>query len=216
MAGPSSPRGGEDVVQAFFTYATDDTLTMHVTYDGTTEILADDGSASQAFRVNGEMDAEGKDFAGTVSITSDGQPIDAEVVRVDGTSYVRPAGGAWQAVDDAGSQPVNPFVLLESAAELEYIGEATWQGQTLHQLRTAKWLGDAPASMESETLTDVMLVDHTFDIFVTAQGVPIGGELTAELGGSVSGRPATITNSYVYTFTDVGEAVTIQAPTPGD
>lgn len=207
---------GEQVVDAFYSYATNDALTMNVIYDGTTEIIADDGSGSETFRIRGEMDAAGSDFGGSISIGSDDESNNVEVIRVGDESYVRPNGGAWQAVDDDGSQPVNPFVALESAAEVEYIGEAEWQGQAVHQLLTAKWLGDDPASMESETLTDVELVEHTFDIFATADGVPVGGELTAELRGSVNGAPATITNAYTYTFEDVGEPVTIQAPITGN
>jgi len=59
-------------------------------------------------------------------------------------------------------------------------------------------------------------VAHTFDIFATAEGVPVEGELNAELRGSVNGTPATITNSYTYTFEDVREPVTIQAPVAED
>ena len=213
-AGGPESQSGQDVVEAFFSYASDDALTMNVVYDGTTEIVADDRSARETFRITGEMDAAGRDFAGTISISSEDESRTVEVVRVGDESYVRPENGAWQVVDDEGSQPVNPFAGLESAAEVEYIGEAEWQGQSMYQLRTSKWLGDDPASMESATLTDVELISHSFDIFVTADGVPVGGELTAELTGSVNGTPATITNSYTYTFEDVGDPVTIEAPVP--
>lgn len=212
---PALSPGGDMIVQAFLAYASDEDLTMHVTYEGSTAIRADDGSVSETFTVTGEMDADGDDFAGSISIVSDGGATRAEVVRVDGVSYVRPESGVWQIVEDDGSQPVNPFAELESNAEVEYVGETEWRDQTLHHLRTDKWLGDDPASMESETLTDVALMDHGFDIFVTDAGVPAGGELTAELAASVNGRAATITNSYVYTFDKVGQGVTIEAPLPG-
>lgn len=200
------------IVQAFFELATDETLTMHVTYDGSTEIIPEDGSDAETVGVSGEMDAAGEDFAGNVVIEAQSERLEVEVARVDGQAYSRPAGGEWQAVDDDGAQPVNPFVALEDENELEYVGETDFDGQAVHHLRTETWLGDDPAAMESDTLTDVELVSHSFDIYVTDDGTPVGGELTADLSASVNGEPASVTNAYRYTFTDVGEPVSIERP----
>jgi hypothetical protein len=100
--------------------------------------------------------------------------------------------------------------VLLSPTDLTYQGEVDRGGTVLHQLRTTRWIGD---EIVLATVPDAALESSVFDIYTGADGIPVEAELTFVIvGTTTAGDAARFEYLVSYTFSDVGEAVTIEAP----
>jgi hypothetical protein len=208
MAPTATPAAGHPVIELFLS----DFAALQPPFHVFTDVVGTAKAGNQVFEIALviEGDISGQDMDGRVSGSPLGQPIDTNVILVDGAAYNQSDGGPWVQVDGfKQTQPLNPFSLL-NASDLTYEGEVERDGRMLHQLTTHTWIGDTVANVEN--MPDAELEGSTFDIFVDDAGTPVEADLEFAIVGTIRGVPARIDYVVNYIFTNVGVPVTIEAP----
>ena len=206
--GGGSP-SGDAVIDAFLGKVTRDDFTFHAVQEGTIEVRGENDE--ETVEISAEMDVSGEDAVGEVTFDV-GAEITIDVLLVDGEGYTQGPGGDWETIPGFAEQPqtpVNPFVRLESAEDLEYV-ERTDDG--LHHLTTDVWMGGDAESLESQGWEDVEFSDHSADIYVTDDGTPVRMEFEGNATGDYRGDPAEVHFDVDYEFSDVGQPVEIPEP----
>jgi hypothetical protein len=206
-ASPSPAKPNSLVAQRFLKVVTKPPLTFHVAYRATLK------AANQTAAISGDLDVSGADFAGATKIQRGGARVAMDVVYKAGRAYGRLPKANWTVIPpDELATPANPFHVLSATSSLEDLGDVTRAGKKLRRLRTGEWLAGDPNRLLAGQPGTVKVDSSTFDIFVTAAGVPVEALLSARLSGELGGKPGAASLTATYTFTKVGTPVKISAP----
>ncbi len=212
-AGSPSP-SGEAIVRSFLSRFASKSVPFHVKFDGTVTVRPTGGRAAETVGMSGGLDARGSDAAGTITLELPGaKPTEVGVVIVGGKAYARPPGGDWQRNPGfRQTQPINPFMKLRGAKDLQYVGVESRGGAELHHLRTTKWIGDDPANAAGAGLKGAKVKSSTFDIFTESDGTPVEAELKFVVAGKSGGTAVEAEGDIGYEFSNVGKPVKIKPP----
>ncbi len=143
-----------------------------------------------------------------------GKPISGREIWVIGSGvWSRRDGGKWQKTPLApGLLPdPDPFLLLEGASTLVYLGPVERAGVWLHHIATSSswvpvtgWIALSSAGTQ--------LNRARMDIWVTSAGVPVGAEMALEIGIVSTAVRHSYTLQATYAISDVGAPITVKPP----
>jgi hypothetical protein len=195
------------VLDRFWAVARDPELSYHL--EGTGSSHAEGFDAS--FELS--LDVVGDDFTGTVN--SIGGAGLAEYIRFDGVVYVRPEGEEWGGLrtSDAIFRQV-PFMGLAGRRELVYDDSLVEGGVMLHRLVTTESYTPSVERMLDVSLLPFRPDTRSLELIVTDDGVPVRATFSCILEGSLVDGIPRFEGTAEYVFSDFGEAVVIQTPTP--
>ncbi|MFN2484343.1 MAG: hypothetical protein ABR509_05325 [Candidatus Limnocylindria bacterium] len=203
---------GSEIVRSFVALAARPDVSFHVDFTGTVSVGDGQGDDPQQLSfVEATLDVAANDWSGFVDASSVRETVAADVIYKNGVAWARPPGALeWQGTAFQPTQPMNPFVQLEGPEEVDYQGTSVIDGQVLHHLHIAKWLGGDLATV-FEGL-EVTSTDTSFDVYTTDGGVPVYANLTQTLHAEIEGQPATIQTPAEYRFSNWGSHMLIEAP----
>ena len=203
---------GAELVQNFVVLAARPDVAFHVDFTGTVSVGDAQGDDVQQLSfVEANLDVAADDWSGFVNASGVRETVAADVIYKDGVAWARPPGQVdWQDTEFQPTQPMNPFVQLDGPEEVDYQGTSVIDGQVLHHLHIAKWLGgDLATIFEGLQVTST---DTSFDVYTTDDGVPVYANLNQTLHADIQGRPATIQTPAEYRFSRWGSHVEVNAP----
>ena len=198
---------GDVVIERFLTDFAAEQPPFHLVSTVAAEGTA--GGEGGSISVSIEGDVSGEDMAGTLELSVPGLTVEVDVIVVDGRGYGRVGEGDWEETTDfEQTQPMNPFSLL-AAEDLTYEGPVSRDGRRLHALRTLKWIGD---DLRNLPFRKAKLGDTVFDVYVGDDGIPVEATLVFDISGRYQRQRVSLAYDVSYLFSDVGKAVTIEAP----
>jgi hypothetical protein len=206
-ASPTPAKPNSVIAQRFLKLVTKDPLTYHLAYRATLKV------GNQTATVATDVDVSGTDFTGATKIQRGGARVAMDVILKGNRAYGRLPKGGWTVIPIVElATPASPFEALSATSSLEDLGEVTRSGKKLRRLRTSQWLAGDPNRLLAGQAGSVEVESSTFEIFVTAAGVPVEAVLTADLSGNIGGEPATASLRATYAFSNVGKPVKVTAP----
>jgi hypothetical protein len=166
------------------------------------------GTARSHVVLFGEMDALGADWKGPVTVQVDKRTLEVEVIRKDGKTYARSAGGKWTVVPghDGVSAAPQPFDPVGGGNMLKDVGMADREGRRLHWLQMRELTNPLP--LQTRIGTTATITNFSYNIYVDDGGVPVETVLT--MGLSASSGQARF--SVRFQISDFGMPVVVTAP----
>jgi hypothetical protein len=159
------------------------------------------------------LDVVGDDYVGTVNtIGGSGQ---AELIRLDGVMFARPAGADWIVARTSDARlRQEPFMGIAGKRELEYGGRFVEDGAVVHRLASTRFYGPSVARMLDLASFGLHADTLTLEVIVSDEGEPRRATFTCIVSGrAVDGVPD-FEGTAGYTFSAFGEAVVIATPAP--
>lgn len=206
-ASPTEP-DSDQVVRAFVELASDPGLTMHVEAD----VSVSAAGGPQILSIVMDMDVAGNDGVGSADMDLGTGSFSFEMLLLGDRAYVD-NNGRWQELPSFESTtPLNPFITLDRASDVEYMGQVNRGGEILHQLRPRDWIGGDIQSLQQQGWRNVRLESQQVDILVDEEGVPVYTDMEAEVSGRFQGARRVLELTAAYEFSDVGEPVEIPRP----
>lgn len=202
---PESPSQSVDPAQVLERFA-------RVTDDGQAPFhlrahrLIDDGAMTM------EGAARGADFAGELRLEFFDLDETIDLVIVDGAIWVLDPARGWRKAPDELDfvQPINP--LAGGVGSLEHLRSLPRGAQTVHILRSTEWTGPE----FSGAMRNLRIASSVLDVYVTDAGVPLDGHIDYVAVGRAFGIDDNFLAVRInYTFSEMGEPVTIEEPVEG-
>ncbi len=152
-----------------------------------------------------EGDVSGPDVDLHVTGTGNGPAVDRQVVAVGDAAWIRPAGAAWAVhprseVASSIDGLLKTIALIDDPTQLVDLGVETVEGQALHHLTAATSIVYRSADAEGSY--------HTFDVWVTAEGVPVIAKASFDAN---QGTNQLVGNVDIH-YSKVGGPITIEPP----
>ncbi len=199
---PPTPAATADArLEALWTRISDPAVSYHLSGSG---VNKQNGSVFERFTM--ELDISGDDYRGRVnSIGGSGK---SQLVRLDGTMYMRAAGRPWTSAyvprDDV--LQFTPFLNIDSTADLSADGVVTRGGQQLFRYVSTSSYQPSVAHMMDLSLFTSRCDVLTLALLVTGDAVPVSAHFECQA--------ATAAYSGVsdYEFSQFGKSFAITAP----
>lgn len=207
LTGSGNPApGGSKVIAQFRELAETPDLPFHVAMSTTIT------GGNEPIELDAEMDMVDGDSAGTVIFTEAGARIALEMIVKGGATYARVPGAPWQLVPLKQQGILSPLTELGALTGYEDLGLEERGGVSLRHLRTTE-ARRADLDAVIELFGDVATIrSSVIDLYLTEDGVPVEMTGTATMSLNQSGKSKQATLAFSYRFSQVGQALTIDAP----
>ncbi len=144
----------------------------------------------------------------------EGEKLTFEAIVVKGVSYTRYGGDPFRrdrSYPEAFA--VNPFFhLAADPRRIHYVGETTIDGAQAHDARLDGAFLIHPINLGPTNVGDARLQYSEFHIFVTEDGVPLGGTLRFIGKVRVGRQLQELKIDATYEFSKIGSGVAVKAP----
>ena len=211
----ATPLSEEDrLINRFFHQVRDPDAAFVVISDG--EILTSGLPVEvPPITVASEVSIRGNDWAGRLSIVEgDEAVVDADMMLVDGISYVRLPEAEWVSEEVLEHYySINAFARISTVTEVEYLESEIVDGERWHRLVVTKWLGGRVFTDYLNRFARIDSRDSRMEIVVDDLGVPTGADLVMQVVATDSSdATATFDITATYQISDWDAVDPIEPP----
>jgi hypothetical protein len=203
-----TPKIGDLVIDRLIERITSPDFTAHVTIDAGVAVAG--GTAT----FDAAVDVDGPNSRARITSVLEGDKITFEAIVVNGVSYTSLEKDSF--VRDRSyleAYAVNPFFhLTVDPRRVKYVAPTTIDGTAAYDARLDGAFLIHPINLGPTNVSDARLQYSEFHIFVTEEGVPIGGTLRFVGKARVGRQLQELKIDATYEFTDVGTDIVVKAP----
>lgn len=203
-----TPKLGDLIVDRLVERITADDFSARVVIDAGVAVAG--GTAT----FDATVDVDGPNSRARMKSVLEGSALDFEAIVVDGVSWTRLGKDAF-ARDRSYREAftVDPFFHLGAdPRRITYVRPAEEGGGELHDVRLDGAFLIHPVNLGPTNVSDARLQFSEFHLFLTEEGVPVGGSLRFIGKARVGRQLQELRIDATYEFSDVGGDVTVKAP----
>jgi hypothetical protein len=209
-ASPAASPDGDALAQRFVEILTDPALQASVVQQTTATSEGDGDPLELRVTMGGDLALPDVDLQ--VAIEAEGEVTRFALIVVGDRSFVDLGEGWLEAppgsVDT--SELTDALLVVDDAADLEYVGPEEIDGQTLHHLAAVRPLPYSPGGLPG-TGDDVGTIDD-LDAWVEADGTPVRIALSFTTTAGTTASSSTLRGTTEILFADVGGDQDIAPP----